>query len=318
MIAREFFQKWKHYSFMYALYSTLYWLGYYCRPLNKLCMWAFHKKSDYINTYLKSRYGDIIEQYSKAKECSVPLSKDEEYPIWVFWYQGFDSAPELVKACYRNLVAKNGRAVHMVNSENVHQYVEIPDYIDRKREAGVISLTHYSDIVRVSLLAKYGGMWLDSTCWCSEPIPQWVKEQPFFSCKTIVTTPLPLWSNSRWTSWLLGTSQVNSNLFCFIRDLFYRYAKQENYWIDYLLLDALIYLASIDIPIPKIVISELPENNLERNTLHFLLNKEYDDAKFKKITQNTWLFKLTYKQNFSLFTSNGKPTLYNHLINDKL
>lgn len=39
---------------------------------------------------------------------------------------------------------------------------------------------HYVDICRVELLYEYGGYWLDSTCFVTAPIPEWICRQDFF------------------------------------------------------------------------------------------------------------------------------------------
>ena len=40
----------------------------------------------------------------------------------------------------------------------------------RKKDKGIITRTNYSDLLRLSLLAKHGGMWMDSTFFVTEPI----------------------------------------------------------------------------------------------------------------------------------------------------
>ena len=82
-----------------------------------------------------------------------------------------DAAPELVQACYARLVSPHPGQVHLLHQDNLAEYVSIPDYIMQKVKKGQITYTHFSDIVRVNLLAEYGGIWIDSTCWCAQPIP---------------------------------------------------------------------------------------------------------------------------------------------------
>ena len=71
------------------------------------------------------------------------LVDKNDFFIWVFWAQGFENAPELVKACYKNLINHNGKAVRAITLGNIHEYVSIPNYISAKVKKGTISLTHY-------------------------------------------------------------------------------------------------------------------------------------------------------------------------------
>ena len=48
------------------------------------------------------------------------------------------------------------------------------------------------------------------------------------------------------------------------------------------------------------------------------MNYAYDEDVFKEIiNSNTYLFKLTWKEQFYDLTEDGKKTFYNHLINSK-
>jgi len=52
--------------------------------------------------------------------------------------------------------------------------VHIPDWVKAKQEAGIITRTNLSDLLRLSLLAEHGGLWLDSTFYCSGPLEKMV------------------------------------------------------------------------------------------------------------------------------------------------
>ena len=40
--------------------------------------------------------------------------------------------------------------------------------------------THFSDILRIHLLAYYGGCWIDATCFQMAPIPLQILQSPLF------------------------------------------------------------------------------------------------------------------------------------------
>lgn len=64
------------------------------------------------------------------------------------------------------------------------QYVDIPDYILQKYKQGKMTRTHLSDIVRLLLLSKYGGVWIDSTILLTNELPHYVIESPLFIYQT--------------------------------------------------------------------------------------------------------------------------------------
>ena len=88
--------------------------------------------------------------------------------IWIFWWQGYDTAPLLVKKCIDSIIKNAGNhPVILITKENWKNYADIPDYIIEKVEKGIITLTHFSDILRMSLVSEHGGLWLDATIFVS-------------------------------------------------------------------------------------------------------------------------------------------------------
>lgn len=145
----------KNFSIIYALDNVLYTISSKTR-LSNLTFYLFERKKNYVLKYFENNYGDLIRHYQK-KELPVEINEPAESPIWFFWYQSFDSAPKLVKACYKNIVRKNPkRSVYLISESNVRDYTDIPEYIFDK-VGKQISYTHFSDIVRVALLESILG-----------------------------------------------------------------------------------------------------------------------------------------------------------------
>ena len=119
-------------------------------------------------------YRKLKRKYRKILINDKPIINDEKIieksdKIWICWFQGIENAPELVKACY-NSVLKNykDKEIIVLTEENYEQYVDIPEYILKKWKKGYISFAHFSDILRIELLSKYGGLWLDSTIFTTK------------------------------------------------------------------------------------------------------------------------------------------------------
>lgn len=310
MIVSEFFEKWRFYSFKLAIYNTAWWVGNYCHPLVKLQIWAKHRITSYMDKLITTK---PLVPLQMSKSAIVNC---DEYKIWIFWWQGEDSMPELVKSCFQQ-VKRNNKNVILITKDNIRQYSDIPDYIFNKVENGNISFTHLSDILRVCLLAKYGGIWLDSTCWIPGPIPEEVKNMKFISPKTLNQPELPYWSDSRWCSWCSGTNIAQNPLFVFTRDVFYDFYKKNSRFPFYLFTDYIYDYAYRNIPEVKTMIDDMPENNVNRNKLHFMLNKLWNEQEYKDICKGNWVFKLSYKSVWKKYTTNGEQTFYGKLISNE-
>ena len=308
MIINEFFEKGQHYSWKLAVYNTAWWVGNYCHPLVCLQFWGKKKITEWMDCYISEN--NLAPTHDVS--CQSNMSVADVYRIWVFWWQGEGNMPALVKGCYTQLCSCYHNVV-LITRDNIKQYCHIPQYIYDKVENGHISFTHFSDIVRVTLLANHGGMWIDATCWITGEIPADVKEQPFISPKTLNAPEFPWWSNSRWCGWCMGTVFVNNPLFVFTRDFFFTFYSKNSNIPFYLLIDYLYDYAYRKIPEIKQMVDAIPENNVKRGQLHFMLNKPWNQQEYEQLVKNNWVFKLSYKTKWKT-TCNGQPTFYEKLM----
>ena len=102
--------------------------------------------------------------------------------FWTMWLQ--DDIPEAIQMCldtikhfYPNII--------IINEKNISKYIDIPDFIYEKYKKGTIKPCHFSDYLRVCLLDKYGGTWLDSTCYMLNKIPKYITKEKFFIMQDI-------------------------------------------------------------------------------------------------------------------------------------
>ena len=89
-----------------------------------------------------------------------PITKN----VFLFWWDGFESAPRLVNAC-KESVQKffNECDIHLIDKKNYTQYTDIDERILNDFNKGKISIQVFSDILRFNLLKNNGGIWIDST-----------------------------------------------------------------------------------------------------------------------------------------------------------
>lgn len=327
MILCEFFEKWHYFSLELAVYNTVWWIGNYCHPLVELQFWAKDRITIYMDKYLNnsilppphtpttSQNTTILNTIRSTLKNKQPreIVDNSNYKIWIFWWQGEKAMPDLVRGCFQQVKSTNDNVI-LVTQENIRQYSDIPDYIFRRVEQGEISFTHLSDILRVSLLAMHGGLWLDSTCWIPASIPDEVKSLRLISPRTKDQPKMPFWSDSRWCGWCSGTNLVQNPLFVFTRDFFYSFYKTRSRIPFYLFIDYVYDYAYRNIPEVKTMIDTMPENNINRNKLHFLLNEKWNKQEYSKICKNNWVFKLSYKSVWKKKTPKGEETYYGKLF----
>lgn len=100
--------------------------------------------------------------------------------IWSIWLQGEDQAPEIVKSCLASIRAHCTQELVVLDEKTIFDHISLPDTIVEKYRAGKIRAAHFADICRIELLHRYGGYWMDATCFVTAPIPEFISNQDFF------------------------------------------------------------------------------------------------------------------------------------------
>lgn len=268
------------------------------------------KKIYFIEKWLTKKYDYLIpESFNEFNTCDDDINKNDE-AIWVFWYQGEESMPEIVKLCYKSIcINSNGHPVYLLTKDNIINYINIPDYIWKLVESGSMTYTHLSDILRINLLYKYGGLWMDSTLFVTAPIVTDRFGSLFYSIKNKPHVKGTI-SNYRWASFFLY-ARKGSLAFKVFRDLFYIYTKENSTMIDYFLIDYFFDLLYKKNEVFRKEVDSIPCTNPE---LHFLigeLNNPYNSDIFKKYLSETSVFKFNYRH--KLIIQTNKQTLYSYL-----
>lgn len=259
--------------------------------------------------YLLRKYRRTLKRFDDEYcDCTYHSNSNK---VWVCWLQGIDNAPPVVKKCYeslkRNLPSKE---IVLISEDNLDQYVIFPKYIMEKWTAGVISHTHMTDLLRLELLIKYGGTWIDSTVWCSqneECIPDYFFKSDlfFFQC----LKPGRDGHSTVMSSWYINAASNNKILLA-TRYLLYEYWKKNNELLDYFLLHDFfqIVLEYYSMEWKKVI----PVCNSTPHILLLRMFDEYDEEMFRYIISQTPFHKLSYK--FSDEQMSIPNTFYYHLM----
>lgn len=130
-----------------------------------------------VEPFLTERYAPFVQEFKVQANTNCTndtnnkvsrIRELEKRPIWFCWLQGIDNAPDIVRACYNSLNQHlSDWEIKVIDNKNWKEYVDMPDYIVKKWEKGRIPAALFSDLLRLELLIKYGGTWIDSTVLCT-------------------------------------------------------------------------------------------------------------------------------------------------------
>ncbi|MDP8219642.1 MAG: capsular polysaccharide synthesis protein [Candidatus Theseobacter exili] len=105
--------------------------------------------------------------------------------IWIYWDTGFTNSPDIVKTSYFSWLKMNpDREVVFLHDENINQvlkfnFTELFSFFPSVKlgKAGM------SDVLRLYILYRFGGVWVDATTYCLKPINEWLDiSQTNFFC----------------------------------------------------------------------------------------------------------------------------------------
>ena len=263
---------------------------------------------------LRDNFSYVFEKY---KNYSKGYEYDSHSPIWVCWFQGYDNAPLLVKKCIDSIKKSTSHPINIITAENIYDYIELPKFIYEKYEKKIISNAQFSDIIRMSLIAKYGGIWIDATVYIPKEIPEKIFQEPFFTCKRNIQNNSGYISGYRWTSFINGGCK-DCIIHKLVRDLFYEYWKRNDYLIDYLLVDYFIYLAYLENDQARELIDNLQYNNPHIDDYQEIMDLPFDSQKYLRLvnSDDTYFYKLSWRMDFKETNDDGKQTFYGHFMNE--
>lgn len=266
--------------------------------------------------FLTEKYSYVIERHAKTvinnKTCPKVAPKD--YQIFYGWLQGKENLPILARCCYNSLKENSGAyKITFIDEKNYSDYVEIPQYIYEKFKAGKMKPAHFTDVIRINLLERYGGLWLDATILVTEPLENYKKllKLPFFTQKFTheksndhpITKSFGAYSSyARWGGFIQGSAVIHNPLFAFMKDFYNEYWRDFDEIIDYVLMDFMIDIAYDNIPAVKREIDEVPINNENVWTLSPYLNTPYANFQYDKILRGNFLNKMSSRKQLDLET----------------
>ena len=246
------------------------------------------------------------------KEAQLVDSSDEkeevvtEFPkmIWTMWQQGEAQIPETVQTSMKTIkdfAKRNDCKFYLLTDQNLADFINIPSDITDKYKKKELSAAHYSDIIRFSLLYKYGGIWMDATLFISPYATLEMFEGDFFT----LNHP-PIGTNQmertvgdfKWAGFFLA-GKKGKPYFKHIRDLYIYYVRKYPVFIHYLMMDYFILSEYESNHEFKELVDRLPIL-APAERVWFLrehADKLFDENEWEEVLKTTPIMKTTYKIN---------------------
>lgn len=258
---------------------------------------------------LLSPYREFVEN---LKMEDYAASGNETGKIFSIWFQGENKAPDLIKVCFERARTLYGDRFIVLDSSTLFDWIELPDYIIRKWKEGKITYAHFSDICRIALLYKNGGIWLDATDYLTSKVPSWIEEAPLFIYLAgDVITP------ESFIQSCFMKAEKGFPLLKALLDFLFEYWKNEDSLIDYFLLHFMLrYLVEHNRKAEEIFLS-MPQICQEpTHVLWHLHSKDpYSEENYKEWTKDTFFQKTSFKDKEASEPTKGSVAEY--ILNKK-
>lgn len=225
----------------------------------------------------------------------VNIAPHRPHTIWMLWSQGWDDAPKVALSSLASWKDNNpGWTVRALNKQSALEVFgsDIPDTLLRED----LPIEAYSDVLRIELLARFGGLWVDATTICAKPLNQWLPEYGYNRDFFAFSQPGP---DRMIASWFLY-APAQGYMITRLRDLMRNYWQNRSKRDDYYWLHKLFEQATLSDPEFRKLWETAPHIPAKQ-PFHFWsqslrLSQPPTEADWITLKSGQWpVFKLTHK-----------------------
>lgn len=247
-------------------------------------------KEQIAQEYLNKHY--VLPYYRNKKKLERQQQGLSKH-CWIYWKQGVDKAPDIVKKCVKSIDATfntSGWRVHILDMEEAKKLTDIPDYIWEKNKNGYIKDAHLADLIRLNLINRNGGCWVDATVLFSgtEVIPSFLYDEGFFMFRNYMKND----SYINISNWLIYSDPHNP-LINDTYEILLDYWKKEKVFIQYYGFHLIFKLVTDHyLEYWKTL---TPYSNIPPHVLQEVLLEQYNSNTLKKIFSVSMIHKLKWR-----------------------
>ena len=252
-----------------------------------------------------------IEDISPEK---VYQGSFEKIPVWVYWDQGFENAPEIVQMCVNTIehhLPYDKVQLIKLTKDNLYDYVKLPDYVIEKYDE---NHTYVSNIIRAALLYNYGGLWIDSTYLLMDDFDSSIFDLDFWAMQRCYYNAYEHKCLYDFT-FNFCYSKPGQEVMKYMFQILCTYCKFNDRLACYFLKDGMIVYGYKHGKYPKEIVDNAEVCNRHMNDLFGSnINKYYSKIDLEKMMEDgTYIFKLTYKGTQPKEEIMGKQTFWGYL-----
>lgn len=268
-----------------------------------------HQKIDH---YLQ-KYKSFVENLQLEDLPELQIRDTSQNKIFSIWFQGEEQAPKLVKVCFDRLRHAYPDRYIVLDNETLWERIELPDQIMQKWKDGKIIPANFSDICRVALLYKYGGMWFDATDFLTAKVPQWIEDSDLF----ILTTGDRITPHKLIQSCFMH-ARARHPLFGALLEFIYEYWSREEKSIDYFLLHFMLRFIVENNKKAHDLFYKMPliTHEANHNLWYKYIDAPFSEELYREATKDTFFQKTTFK---SKEAKNPIPgSMADYIVNGKI
>lgn len=258
---------------------------------------------------LEKRIEPFLQPYMK-KETDYALCPIEKN-VFVFWWDGFEQAPEVVKECLASVKCYYyDYNIIEITKLTYRDFTDIHTEIINGFENGSISVQTFSDILRFNLLKNNGGIWIDATIFFTSKFEmiETLRDKSFESVQFSSSGSFLQYKEQvcSWSGYFIA-SRKNGLLVSAADHVFEQYYLKYKTYSIYFFIDALMMILKLN-KIDNDVLSRVQSNSGDM----FLLGKLFD-SEYSELYMTT-VCKIPQKLQWGFKISSDKNNLFRKLI----
>ena len=97
--------------------------------------------------------------------------------MFIFWHESVENTPIIVKKCLESWKYYNPTwDIVIMDMTSYSNYIDEKEVVQIKKMFRIekIEMTKFTDVLRLFLLHRNGGLWVDATCFCNCPLDDWL------------------------------------------------------------------------------------------------------------------------------------------------